>query len=214
MRSILLLLVLGTSACGDEPEPPPISWEGEHIRFGTSDDDSVICGGTLPYLDHVAGHLGEVFGRPDVLIDYYWVPGGVVDEYCEAGAWGCSTERGIFSQYVVHQHELVHAVRAPNLAYLPLEEGLADAFGDDWNPAPYVFEGEIDDLLRHPSRHFPGNGYALAGHFVSFLRVTHGVERLLELSAATSYESSYSGTARAFSISTGTPSPPKVWASG
>jgi hypothetical protein len=53
------------SGCSEEPALPPIVWEGENLRFGTNADDSTICAGTLPYLDGVVGHLGEVFGRPD-----------------------------------------------------------------------------------------------------------------------------------------------------
>jgi hypothetical protein len=189
VAAVLQVLAL-TSACSDEPDPPPIVWEGEHLRFGTDADDSTICAGTLPYLDGVVGHLGQVFGRPDAQVDYYWVPDGT-EPYCPAGAEGCATDHGAFSRYPIHQHELVHAVRYPGGLYLPIEEGLAEAYGDDWDRFP--IEGDIHDLLRDPAHgYIPGAGYGLAGHFVSYLEAAHGLDALIELDAATDYESSFS----------------------
>jgi len=43
-RPLATALVLA-GACRDEPDPPPIVWEGEHIRFGTNADESLLmCG--------------------------------------------------------------------------------------------------------------------------------------------------------------------------
>jgi hypothetical protein len=192
----LLVLALA-SACSDhEPEPPPIVWEGEHLRFGTDADDSTICAGTLSYLDGVVGHLGEVFGRPDAQVDYYWLPDGT-KPYCDKGGDGCATDYGTFSRHVIHQHELVHAIRFPNGLYLPIEEGLAEAYGDDWDRFPV--EGDIHDLLRDPTHgYIPGAGYGLAGHFVSYLEAAHGLDALIELDAATNYEGSFSQAEAAF----------------
>jgi hypothetical protein len=191
-----VLALVSASACSDEPDPPPIVWEGEHLRFGTDADDSTICAGTLPYLDGVVGHLGEVFGHPDAQVDYYWLPDGV-QRYCPAVAEGCADDRGVFSQYTLHQHELVHAIRYPNLLYEPIEEGLAEAYGDDWDRFPIA--GDIHDLLRDPADgYIPGPGYGLAGHFVSYLDAAHGLDTLVELDAATNYESSFSQAEAAF----------------
>jgi hypothetical protein len=191
-----LFELASSSACGDEPDPPPIIWEGEHVRFGTNVDESTICAGTLPYLDGVVGHLGEIFGRPDVKVDYYWLP-DTTEPHCPDGAEGCVTDQGTFSRYTIHQHELVHAVRHPDTLYLPIEEGLAEAYGDDWDRFPV--RGEIEDLLRAPSDgYIPGPGYGLAGHFVSYLEAAHGLDVLAELDAATDYESSFSGAEAAF----------------
>jgi len=194
--AVALLVLAPLDACTDEPDPPPIVWEGEHLRFGTDGDESTICAGTLPYLDGVVGHLGEVFGRPDAQVDYYWVPDGTAP-YCPEGAEGCATDHGTFSRYVIHQHELVHAVRHPNTLYLPIEEGLAEAYGDDWDRFPV--SGDIHDLLREPADgYIPGPGYGLAGHFVSYLDAAHGLDVLGELDAATNYESSFSQAEAAF----------------
>jgi hypothetical protein len=64
------------------------------------------------------------------------------------GVDGCADDRGVFSKFTIHQHELVHAVRWPSRLYLPLEEGLAEAFGDDWNR--FEVQGNIRDLLEDP----------------------------------------------------------------
>jgi hypothetical protein len=134
---MFVLFALGASSsagCRDDPDRPPIIWEGEHIRFGT-DADTEICAGTLPYLDGVTGHLAEVLQQPGVKVDYYWLPDGV-GEFCDDmdDLRGCvASEAEVFSTLAVHQHELVHALRYPQRLYLPLEEGLAEAYGDDWS---------------------------------------------------------------------------------
>ena len=191
-----LVGLASSSACNDERDPPPIVWEGEHLRFGTDADESTLCAGTLPYLDGVAGHLGEVFGRPGTKVDYYWLPEGP-QPFCRDGSEGCGDEHGVFTQYTIHQHELVHAVRAPSTLYLPLEEGLAEAYGDDWDR--FVVSGDVNELLSNPSDgYIPGPGYGLAGHFVSYLEAAHGLEKLTELDAATNYESSFTQAEAAF----------------
>jgi len=192
-----VLVLAGAVACSDEPPLPPITWQGENLRFGTDADDSTICAGTLPYLDGAVGYLGEVFGRTNAQVDYYWLPDGT-DTYCPDGVEGCNNDRGTFSKYPIHQHELVHAVRSPDSLYLPLDEGLAEAFGDDWDRFPV--QGDIRELLEDPdgNGYIPGPGYGLAAHFVSYLRADYGLSSLIELDARTDYEQSYAGAAAAF----------------
>lgn len=194
-----MLLPLLAVGCGDDVERPPIVWEGEHIRFGTEADEVELCAGTLPYLDGVAGHLGEVLQQPNTTIDYYWLPDGP-EPYCDEDALGCTPkEHEVFSELAIHQHELVHALRWPRILYLSLEEGLAEAYGDDWEPMASV-SGDIEYLLREYERgkSVPGNAYPLAGHFVSYLRVEHGVDSLLALDRATERSDSFSSLENAF----------------
>ncbi len=172
-------------ACGAEPIPPPIVWEGEHLRFGTDADESELCAGTLPYLDGAVGYLGEVFHVSRPSVDYYWMPDGV-EPFCAEGALGCGSDEGVFSRLAIHQHELVHGVRHPRTMALPFEEGLAEAFGDDWAP-PYDLSSDTISVLRDPAEHFPGNGYGRAGHYMSYLLATYGLDTVLELESNTSY---------------------------
>jgi hypothetical protein len=195
---IVARLALGVaSGCSDDPQPPPIVWEGEHLRFGTDGDEATICAGTLPYLDGAVGYLGDVFDRPDARVDYFWMPDGT-EPHCVEHADGCAYEGRVFSRHAPHQHELVHAIRWPENLYLPIEEGLAEAFGDDWDR--FRVQGDIRDLLEDPAGngYIPGPGYGLAAHFVSYLHAEYGLDSLTELDASTSYDQSFSGAATAF----------------
>jgi hypothetical protein len=191
------LVLVSAVACSNGPEPPPIVWEGEHVRFGTDADESLLCAGTLPYLDGAVGYLGELFGRPGARVDYYWLPEGT-DTYCPDGVDGCANDNGTFSRFTIHQHELVHAVRWPSRLHLPLEEGLAEAFGDDWDR--FEVQGDIRELLEDPTGngYLPGPGYGLAAHFVSYLRADYGLSTLTELDRRTDYDQSYAAAAAAF----------------
>lgn len=185
--------------CGEGPPlpPPPIVWTGDHVRFGTNADVSELCAGTLPYLDGVAGYLGEVFERsPNNMLDYYWMPDGLAGYCRNPTTHGCVSEQGTFSLYAVHQHELVHAVRYPNLLYLPLEEGLAEAYGDDWDLS-FGLEADINSVLEDPGGFSP-NGYTRAGHFSSYLREEYGPGALAELNDQTDYTDNYEVFERAF----------------
>lgn len=188
-----------STGCEAEVERPPIVWEGDHLRFGT-DADEEICAGTLPYLDGVAGHLGEVFGRPAGKIDYYWLPEGIDAQCGIDDLWGCVFEDPeVFSTLLVHQHELVHAVRSPQRMYLPLDEGLAEAYGDDWQRMEPL-SGDILSVLQEyeHGRRLPGQSFPLAGHFVSYLREDYGLDPLLELDRASGYSDSFAKTQAVF----------------
>lgn len=205
--AVTVALTATMTACR-EPELPPIVWEGEHLRFGTFADESELCAGTLPYLDGLVGHLAEAFGRDGVYVDYYWLPDDPSpDEYCTSPIppEGCANEHGVFTQYSIHQHELVHAVRSPHLLYTPFEEGLAEAYGDDWGRFPV--EGNIRHLLEDPRGYgyIPGPGYGLAAHFVSYLEATRGLDQLMALDAATSQEDSFASAEVAFGRTYGEP---------
>ena len=170
-------------------------WEGEHLRFGT-DAQTNLCAGTLPHLDGVAGYLAQRFERPDERIDYYWLPDGV-DEYCNDGSLGCvPDERGAFSTFAIHRHELAHAIRWPERLARPLEEGLAEVYGDDWAPmAP--LGTDIGALLQQGSGEggvLPAIAYPLAGHFVSYVRAVHGQDGLMALDRASGHADSLSRT--------------------
>lgn len=89
--------------------------------------------------------------------------------------------------------------------YLPLEEGLAEAFGDDWDR--FHVQGNIRELLQDPTGngYIPGLGYGLAAHFVSYLRADYGLSTLIELDGRTDYDQSYASAAAAFEQAYGQP---------
>ncbi len=167
--------MLALSAC---PSLPDFEWEGEHVRFG-ADNPEQVCGGTLEYLDHRAGQLKARFGATQT-IDYYWLPDGV-DRLCPGfdEVAGCVVDGEVFSEWVPHQHELVHTMSSmPQV----LEEGLATHWGDSrmlssMAPREWLHEhlqGRINDISGH-------HEYARAAHFVAFLSETHGWESLVQL---------------------------------
>jgi hypothetical protein len=190
---------MAVTGCEGARDRPPIIWEGEHIRFGTDAEEEEICAGTLPYLDGVAGHLKQIFQRPQARIDYYWLPDGI-EPYCGDGLLGCvATESEAFSTLTIQQHELVHAVRWPHRMYLPLDEGLAEAYGDDWAPMAPLSGDIMNELqeLEHTEQ-LPWTSFPVLGHFVSYLRAEHGLEALLELDRAYSYSDSFARTQDVF----------------
>lgn len=189
-KRMLVSGAVGWLGTGCQDERPPIMWEGEHLRFGTYEDTSTICEGTLPYMDAFVGYIGELFDRPNAHVDYYWVP-GEVGSYCVSIAGACAKASEVFSDRVLHKHEVVHAARPE--AYLPLEEGIADLYGDqDWlrHPVPEDVPWLLEE--HEHGRYVEGNGhYKSLAHFVSHLRVVGGTQSLVELGRQTTYDGSF-----------------------
>ena len=186
----LLSACLELVASGCQDERPPIVWEGEHLSFGTHEDTSTICAGTLPYMDAFVGHMGELFDRPNARVDYYWVP-DEVGSYCVSIAGACAKASEVFSGRVLHKHELVHAARPE--AYLPIEEGIADLYGDQDRLTDPVPDDVLGLLEAHEhGRYIAENGhYKSLAHFVSYLRVIGGTTSLVELGRRTAYDGSF-----------------------
>lgn len=185
------------TACS-ETATPPIVWEGEFLRFGTDEDLGMVCGGTLPHADRLVAYLAGAFGHVAPSVDYYWVPGGV-GEYCSSELAGCTHGTDIFSEHVFLQHELVHAARGGHVAYPPLEEGLAEYFGDDWK-AKYPLAGDVDELWSVHDRGTPlqRGWYPIAGHYASFLRYDGGMEKLADFARRSKRSDSWDATQQLF----------------
>jgi hypothetical protein len=190
-RWLRLSITVGLMASSCKDDRPPIVWKGQHLRFGTQEDTSAICDGTLPYMDAFVGHIGELFERRNARVDYYWVPQDV-GSYCVSIAGACAREAEVFSDSVLHKHELVHAARPE--AYLPLEEGIAELYGDQdrWELEPVP-----EDVLRLLQDHQHGRfiedhrHYKSLGHFTSYLKLIGGADSLAALSRQTAYDDSF-----------------------
>jgi hypothetical protein len=191
--------VCGCAPDDDQPPPPPIVWEGEHLRFGTDEDLGSVCRGTLPYADGVVGYLAETFKVRAPQLDVYWVPTDIA-QYCYYDpAIGCVNEGGVFSQYVLIQHEFVHALRRDDIGYLPLEEGLAEAYGDDWLPTREITGNELDLFPASDGEDYlDAASYPLAGFFASFIRARDGADALVELVHETERGESFTEARSAF----------------
>jgi hypothetical protein len=158
-----------------------------------------VCAGTLPYADSVAGYLAEVFGTDGAQFDVYWVPGDIM-RYCrDRPVLGCGTDDGVFSEYVLHQHEFVHALRRDDLGYIPLEEGLAEAYGDDWLPSREIVGDEFEMFKSSDGeQHLAPTAYPLAGFFASFIRARDGADALVDLVHETERGESFTEARSAF----------------
>jgi hypothetical protein len=173
--------MLALSGCPSLPEP---EWEGEHVRF-YADNPEQVCGGTLEYLDHRAGQLEARFGATHT-IDYYWLPEGV-GSLCHKGAAGCAEGHEVYSQWVPHQHELLHTMSSmPRV----LEEGLAAHWGDPWPIYAMAPRERLHELLGgKPDEIERKEEYARAAHFLAYLSEMHGWESLVRLDASLDHRS-------------------------
>lgn len=185
-RRLVGIAFVALNACRDEPEPPPIVWEGDLVRYRADEEHAgEVCEGTFQYLDAQALHLFGVFRRESRALDFSYLPAGT-GPFCREHALGCTVEGHAFTTEAVHVHELVHAVRTDSLAFRALEEGAAEAFGDDWSLAPIT--GDLLEILETRSRDslLLGEEYPRLGHFVSYLAAEYGAEDAVALLDETS----------------------------
>lgn len=191
--------IAGVCGCAPDDDRPPIVWQGEHLRFGTNEDLGSVCAGTLPYADGLVGYLAEALGVSGSPVDAYWVPRDITSHCEQRPVLGCVNEGGIFSQYVLHQHEFVHALRRDDIGYLSLEEGLAEAYGDDLLPTREISGNELDMFKSSDGEHYlDATSYPLAGFFASFIRARDGADALVELVHETKRGESFSEARSAF----------------
>lgn len=191
MSSFWRTSILGsamTAALGAcQPELPPITWEGEVIRFAANDPETV-CGDTLEWMDARAVALRDIFGEGTYdTLDYYWVPDLWNEQpWCQEPASGCRDANRIYSEYVPHEHEIAHALRRDRLPAV-FEEGFATVFGDlGWTHEP-ASRGRLVEILES-SDPVDNADYSRAGHFVRFLLDRYGMDRLDRLAELANYD--------------------------
>lgn len=188
-------LGLIASACYSLPEA---EWEGESIAIA-SDHDVTMCGGTNAYLDLRTGLLLQKLGPISGRLQYYWLED--VAEYCPRNpmAQGCADVGVVFSQWVPHLHEIVHA-RAGDGMPLVLEEGLATHFGDPYPIREMASRERLRELLTQtPDDLRDTSEYARAAHFLAFLSETHGWQVMPDLDSLLSPDSTVDDIDAAFS---------------
>ncbi len=184
-----MALVAMLHCVGCESDMPPISWEGENVRFGTNHDE-MPCGSTLERLDETVGLLMErleISLPSNQKITYYWVDADTVRKRC-GQATACSYSTVVMSTDPIQQHELVHAVTSRlGRKHRLLGEGLAVAYGEPdsryWDScftsAANVEEQMVPNLDRENME------YGCAGRFVRYLIETHGLDALKKLVSLT-----------------------------
>jgi hypothetical protein len=191
---MLLVLV----ACERAPTPD-WSWEGEHVTihaYGYKPADT--CGGTFQATDAHAGQIALWHGAdPNELdINIHWVESTrfAGEEWCSSYAVGCTLNGEVHVERLPFGHELSHAVDyARGQAGTPvLNEGLAAIHSDPQLGGPPTpsypvdpveeLAGDIRDaLVVAPTP--PDNWFSsvTAGHFVTYLIETHGLDAVHEL---------------------------------
>jgi hypothetical protein len=200
-RGCLAACCASLAACS-EPEPPPIVWEGEHLRFGTHEDVSRICAGTLPRADAYVGALKGLFDvdPPYVAFSYYLPNEDDISAFCDDGITCTREHSGTFSRSIIVEHELVHNVRSTlGWPYRPLEEGIAEVFGDDaWTRV--AVQGDVANAFeKHESgAYITGREYPLMGHFVSYLLETDGLETFQAFTRDSDLDDDYEAFAASF----------------
>ncbi|WP_146659602.1 hypothetical protein [Enhygromyxa salina] len=171
------------------PSLPDVAWEGEHVTFG-ADHPEQLCGGTRHYLDQRAGETLASLNSSPIQIEYYWLD-NVADHCPESPSIiGCGAEGLVFSEWVPHMHEIVHA-RAGDRLPVVLEEGFAFHFGDPYPVYEMASRERLTELLMGDLGEISGVAdYARVAHFLAFLSESHGREQLLLLDAALGRDSS------------------------
>lgn len=180
-NSFLLVFIAAGGSTGCNTDLPQVVWEGEKIRFATT-EDHLPCGRALEILDDDVVKMEEELGLAmagGVKITYYWLPDHMYLSPCPDWVSGCASGYTIFTTNSSHHHEVVHILTAklgPGHAFL--SEGFAEAFnrrsrfelGDEENLAvrikrclkAYAVSADID--------------YPLAGKFTRFLITEYGLE--------------------------------------
>lgn len=182
-RGVVSLALLGWAACSDAERPRYVT---EHLTVELYDGE-VLCAGSLATMDdqieRVAAFLGV--SVPENVPVYYGAT--AVQENCGAHYGGCARARGVFSTSASIFHELVHAVRHSQggggaVGTWLFEEGVAEVMsGFRWHPHHAFAQSSATErgpavLAAFPRGQdkFIPEDYSMAGHFVSWLRTTHG----------------------------------------
>lgn len=181
-RRCIGLVVLAFAACSDAQ---PRRYVTEYLDVEPSDDE-VICAGTLVAMDSQMERIAKVLGVELPAMTHVYYGHSAVEDHCGAGPIGCTNVNGVFAASDSIFHELVHAVRRHQAGGVAgtwlFEEGLAQVLsGFRWDP--YTAYRPPDGLERRPAvladfprgqDKFVPEDYSTAGHFVSWLRTTHG----------------------------------------
>lgn len=201
--ALLVAIPFVAHGCGDDAEPLPSAWKGQHVEIRTDLDLGAWCPGTLPRLDRQVGVLKDLFEVPDeYLVTYYLYPPSSSDYPCDAHA--CSNQDAVFTVDLPDPHEIVHAVSSahgdmPNF----FEEGAASY----WGASQYAdFQGlDIREVLdaSWSTRMTSPREYALAAHFTSYLVHTHGLAPYITLLQSTTEDQTREAFEAAFELSLG-----------
>ncbi|WP_106094190.1 hypothetical protein [Enhygromyxa salina] len=116
---------------------------------------------------------------------------------------GCGSEGLVFSEWVPHMHEIVHARDGDRLPAV-LEEGLAFHFGDPYPVYEMASRERLTELIMGDSDKISGvSDYSRVAHFLAFISETYGRDRLLMFDGLLAINSPVSEVEAAFAAIVG-----------
>ncbi len=193
MRKLFLLVASVISmffqlACEEDSQLPPVSWQGDWIRFATT-AEKLPCGKTLEKLDEAVLRAQELLNRPltdNKKITYYWLPEPDSKLSPCGDAHSCAIGLTIYSEVLDMHHEIIHSLTSGDehlRHHRCFEEGFADAFS--LSQIRRSLSEDQDDLLEafitpptvYDSISVPFN----CAHFVRYLLEKEGLEITNEL---------------------------------
>ncbi len=198
-----LLFVAAAFSAGCNSDLPPIAWEGEKIRFATT-EDHLPCGRALEILDEDVATMEQETGLPlpgGVKITYYWLPDHMSLSPCSDWVSGCASDYTIFTTNSSHYHEVVHILTArlgPGHAFF--SEGFAEAFNRR-SRFELSDEEDIEERIKRcliPYAVSADIDYPLAGKFTRFLITEYGLEQMKKAYARISPGFDEAGVDRVF----------------
>lgn len=186
-----------------DPDLPPISWEGERVRFGTT-ADHLPCGSTLEDLDRTVAELEQELDEPlheKPKLTYYWLPGRMDLSSCP-DKQGCAGELLVYAEWPLLVHELVHAVLLQRgRSHHFMMEGFAEAFGRRGNwlgmPPDAARQTVVDDLSSGLTSE--DVDYQVAGMFTRFTIDAYGLLPLKQVYLRADRDTGLSGFEDLFS---------------
>jgi len=182
-------LLVGCSPAPDDYDVPPFEWEGEHVRFATDYNDGDYCEGNLGYLDAYVGKLAALVGDGAAdAVDYYWLRDPPADYGPPCDYSACTLGDRVYTRWLPHEHELVHAT-LPGDAARFFEEGMAVYWGDDID-ALGPLQGDVHSAIAGSSDSLELESYALAGHFMASLVERFDPKTVLQLDDETALRDS------------------------
>ena len=172
------------AGCAAEQDEFRVVWSGDLLEVLVAGEPPSTCGGTYDYMDDHLRIVGEQLGvtEPERVYYHYGFGGSVVAENCDGSVEACAIGSDVFTATLPDEHELTHAVRpSGQLAYLPVEEGLAEFFGSDVEPIQQPVGNVLELLQAHEQgEKLDRPFYQVMGHFVSYLAYRFGFDRVAE----------------------------------
>ena len=186
--TLVVLAALLLAQCVDEGLPTS-GVQGEFVRI-YHDDEMVLCGGTLAYMDSFVDVFSETFAISPQPVDVYWVRNASGDEgySCAEGVPGCyqSGPMRVITSRVPHGHELTHALFGQN-GLAPgssVDEGIAHLFEENHWWSTFSLDAPITAVLDYKDPEnglFPAELRGRASHFLGFIYNTYGIGALRAL---------------------------------